>query len=251
MSDRDTLVKLDAQLRHLSAQVDAHSRPIGADRAVTTARRRRAARLGSTVAAALVVIVGVISWSLPHRPTTVPLTTSPSVTPIEAPTRPAPLTAERLEAATAGWVKSWQRGAPPVPTDLPCADQSLVEPQPVGITNEYRSGRAMGASHTVTSYPGVETAYQAYMLTHASVDACPVVRSDRLSYLFNDAAPGPNLEDLVEVAVLSWRDGGSEGTVWVATAGNEISVLSVAGATDPPEPVAERIAEAVAADLLA
>ena len=89
------------------------------------------------------------------------------------------------------------------------------------------------------------------MLANASVDACPVVRSDRLSYLFNDAAPGPNAEDLVEVAVFSWRDGGSEGTVWVAAARKKVSVLSVTGATDPPEPVAERIAEAVAADLLA
>ena len=249
MPDRDTL-DLDTELRHLSAQVDAHSRPIGATRAVTTARRRRAARSAIAVAAALVVIVGAISWALPHLSTPAPVTASPSVAPVETPTGPAPLTAKRLGSATAGWVTSWQRGAPLVPAALPCADESLVEPEPGGITTEYRSGRTVGASHTVTAYASVDTAYQAYMLMNASLDACPVVRSDRLWYEVNEETPGADGEDFVEVAVFSWRDGGSEGTVWLAASGNEISVLSVAGATDPPEPVAERIAETVAADLL-
>lgn len=250
MSSRDTL-DLDAQLRHLSEQVDAHSRQIGATRAIATARRRRAAQLGAAVAAALVVIVGVVNWYGHHQLTPVPVTASTSVTPGEAITQPAPLTAARLQAATAGWVKTWQRGAPTAPTDLPCADTSLVEPEPGGITTGYRSGQTRGATHTVTAYSSVNTAYQAYMLTHASVDACPAVQGDRLSYGFNDAAPGPNAENFVEVAVLSWQDGGSEGTVWLATSGNKTSVLSVTGVTDPPEPVNKRIAEAVAADLLA
>jgi hypothetical protein len=250
MSDRDTL-DLEAELRHLSAQVDAHSRPIGAARAVTTARRRRAARIGGAVAAGLVVIVGATSWGVLQLPTPVPVTASPSLTPVQAPTRPVPLTAGRLQAATEGWVNSWQRGASQVPTALPCANRSLIEPEPVGITTDYRNGQTRGATHTVTVYSSVNTAYQAYMLTHASVDACPAVQADRLSYGFNDAAPGPNAENFVEVAVLSWQDGGSEGTVWIATSGNKTSVLIVAGVTDPPEPVTERIAEAVAADLLA
>ena len=250
MSDRDTL-DLEAELRHLSDQVDAHSRPIGAAGAVTTARRRRAARTGGALAAGLVGIMAATSWVLPQLPAPVVVTASPSLTPVEAPTGPAPLTAARLQAATAGWVKTWQRAAPPAPTDLPCADTSLVDAEPGGITTDYRSGQTRGATHIVTAYSSVNTAYQAYMLTHASVDACPVVRSDRLSYLFNDAAPGPNAEDVVEVAVLSWQDGGSEGTVWLATSGNKTSMLRVTGVTHPSEPVTERIAEAVAADLLA
>lgn len=250
MSDRDTL-DIEAELRHLSAQVDAHSRPIGASRAVTTARRRRAARIGGAVAAGLVVIVGATSWGVLQLPTPVPVTASPSFTPVEAPTGPVPLTAGRLQAATEGWVNSWQRGASQVPTALPCANRSLIEPEPVGITTDYRSGQTRGATHTVTVYSSVNTAYQAYMLTHASVDACAAVQGDRLSYGFNDAAPGPNAENFVEVAVLSWQDGGSEGIVWLATSGNKTSVLIVSGVTDPPQPVTERIAEAVAADLLA
>lgn len=85
------------------------------------------------------------------------------------------------------------------------------------------------------------------MDAYASVDACPVVQPGRLSYLFNDAVP----EVSVETAAFSWRDGETGGSVWIATYDNKLSVLSVNGATDPPGPVAKRIAEALAADLLA
>ena len=249
MSERDT-IDVGAQLRHLRAQVDAHSRPVRAARAVTTARRRRAAGTVGVVAAVLVVIVGVLSWPLPHRSTPVPVTASPS---IGSPTDPAParLTAERLGAATAGWAESWQPGAPPVTTDLPCADENLVEPGSVVVANEYRSGRTRGASHTVTAYSDSVIAMPTFGVIHASVNTCSIVRSDRLWYEFNEDDPDPDAKGFAEAAVLSWRDGSSEGTVWLALSGNKISVLSVVGVTDPPEPVAERIAEAVVADMLA
>lgn len=247
MSDRDT-PDLDAELRHLSAQVDAHARPIGASLAIATARRRRAVRGGGAVAAALVVIVGLITWGLPHLSTSAPVTGSPSVAPVEPPTGTAPLTAERLGASTAGWVQSWERGTPTVPTTIPC--ENLVEPGPGSITTGYRSGRTIGAMHTVTTYANPADALHAHYLIHAALVACPLARVDRPSIELNADVPDPDARYFVEGAVISWRDGRRKGTVWITHSSGKTSVLSVVGATDPPESVTERVAEAVAADML-
>ena len=239
------LIDLDAAFHDLATQIDAQTRARGPRAAIQTARRRRGAGSGA-LAAALLVAGGVLVATFCSTATT---TLPPPVAPVpsstvgsarEVPT-PAPLTAARLDEAGAGRVTGWAKGPSPVLTDSPCISEQATVPDPVDeATTEYTAGVTVGASHSRLRFSSAADAGGALRALVAGGRDC-----DRGTETYDI-----DFSTDLEVAAYGFHDSERMGTVWLVVDGDRLDMLTVAGPRAAADDTVDRVAAALAADVL-
>lgn len=237
---------LDAVFHGLVDDVEMHSRPPGAQRAVRTAGARRGVVAASALALVLIVAVGLGGWVLQgSRGVGVPAVGGPSATispssapPAYDPDVPAPalMTPDRLNEASRGWA-TWRKetvGGAGAPS---CLTQTTA---PVGTTSEhYRSKTGFDLSLERLRFASRDDSNKAMLATAQAFITCP---------------EGTELHNYdvsadLEIVAVPWSAGGRSGTVWLINFGDRMDVLSFVGTKQPSVEAFGRVSRLVAADV--
>ena len=239
---------LDRAFDDLTRDVAARSHPTGAGRAVTTARRRRAA-LGA-VAAVTVLALGGVAIALvgggDHATPSpagspsanVSLTADPHVTNPERAFAPGPLDADRLNEVFDGWGewKSSTTSGGPSPHCMGLTPQDPVS----GRSDYFDGGPGVDAAFTNARYASSAAAGRAFSSLVDDLEGCewlgeirPVAAGGGQGvYATMSAAPG----DLPQV-------------IWLTRVDDRVGTFTVAGAQDtPPDDLVPSVAAAMVAD---
>ncbi|WP_375424055.1 hypothetical protein [uncultured Friedmanniella sp.] len=238
--DRAILVLVD--------DIGARSRPPGADIAVRSAGRRRAA---SAIAVVAVLVLGAVlgGWALlGSRPSTAPVVAVPSTVTPPAPSSastdgdvpmPARLTLTGLNTASRGWVR-WAEGTADV-TDVPsCLSKTLSLPEPRDSTIDHVHVQARtDAFLERMRYASRDDSNRAMRAVVEKVQSCPEDKA-----LFND-----DISADLEVVQFSWGAGDRAGSIWLVNFDDRMDIVEVRGATRPDDTVIDRVSRLVAADV--
>ena len=235
---------LDRALDDLTRDVTSRTHPAGAERAITTGRRRRAS-LGAVAAVGVLTVGGLVVSQLAGPDEAAPQPTGPVRLEDRLP-EPADLTVQRLAEATDGWQSDWRAGTSPrVLNDPVCLDGSGTESLAVVSldSSDFVSGSSVAASVFSSRMPDGTTGAEVFDLLAASIDACGR-RGTVTDY---------SLPEGSRARVSRWEAVGDKpsSTLWVVQAGQAIDLAIVTGATRAPSPEVEQdMALAVLGDLL-
>ena len=239
--------RVDAALGVLVDEVGAQSRAPGADRAIRTAGRRRAAFAAGTLVVVLVAVAGFGTWE--RTSTGVPVVAPPTAVapdPTTAAPRPDPnvppaarLDLDRLNRASAGWVV-WEAGTADVTDVSPCRTKDAPLPEPLDSASEqYRVRDRTDASFERITLGSRADSNKTLRTLIEGVEACP------------DPTHVHNADFRVdlEVVAYTWGTGSRGGVVWLVNNADRVDVLEVVGAPKPSDAVIRRVSALLAADV--
>ncbi len=235
---------LDRALDDLARDVTSRTHPAGAERAITTGRRRRAS-LGAVAAVGVLAVGGLVVSQLAGPDDAAPQPAGPVRIEDRSP-EPADLTVQRLAEATEGWQSGWRAGAASrVVNDPVCLDGSGTESLAVISldSSDFASGSTVAASVFSSRMPDGTTGAEVFDLLAASIDAC-----GRQGTVTDYSLPEGS-----RARVARWEavDDEPSSTLWVVQAGRAIDLAVITGATQAPSPeVEQEMALAVLGDLL-
>ena len=233
---------VDGAFRGLTRDVSAVSRPRGAAAAIRRARGRRLA-VAAAVTVVLLGLGGLAVDRLAGSEQSAPGPAGSGRSVVEDPAAdalpvPAPLDAEALETATAGWVSGWSDGVSGGTVPAPrCLEVTAVpDPAAAGRGSRFRTASGGVAAATYLRYGGESAAL-------ATVET---IRSTCVS--IPDGA-GP-LELALPAGATGWVILGDEASAWLLQTGDRLAVLQISGpALEPDAQVRDAVARAVLAAL--
>lgn len=238
--------ELDTAFSDLVDDVATRNRRPGADQAVRTAGRRRAASATVAVVAVL-ALVGFGGWAVQNHASNgapvvgVPsgsLTPSPSAPSDDVPT-PALMSLRSLNAASAGWVR-WEDGTGDTKAGYSCPATADAGSDPQDVTTQqYRSAADGSVLLRQFRFTSTRDSDLAMRSTVEAVLACPASTGS----FYHDVSAD------LEVVGTTWTSGSRRGAVWLVNHGNRMDVLQVVGPTGPPERVREALTNLIAADV--
>lgn len=238
--------ELDATFGALVEDVSARSRRPGADLAVRTAGRRRAASATAAVVAVLALAVGG-GWALQdHASGGAPVVGVPSAsgpptstsTSVDEDPAAGLMSLQRLNAASKGWV-TWQEG-PGEAKDLGTCPTLVAAPAPSDVTTQQY--RADGDSAALLQQFRFASAGDSNLAMRAAVEAADACTEGSGLFTQDFAAD-------LEVVGITWRSGSRSGAVWLVNHGDRMDVFRVAGPPRPSDDTWFAVAEPVAADV--
>jgi hypothetical protein len=228
---------LDRAFDDLTRDVAARSHPTGADRAVTTARRRRTS-LGAVAAVAVLSVGGVVVSQLgggspapqPGGPGNVTVAPEPA---------PRPLDAAALNEGFDGWAV-WTQRDPEVLTDPRCLGDTPEQPVS-GETTAFRSDPGLGAAFTNAVFASEADAQRAFDALVDDLEGCQLLEGVRPLTLESGRSA---------YAPLSGTPKGDDPQlIWLVQVDDRVGILTVVGIQDtPPDDVVPSVAAAMAAD---
>ena len=231
---------LDRAFDDLARVVTARSHPTGADRAVTTARRRRTS-FGALAAVAVLSVGGLVVSQL-GGDSSAPQPGGPpgNVTVAPEPTKaaPGPLDADALNKAFDGWGE-WTHGGGSGAPSPHCL--GLTPEDPVsGSSNYFSGGPGVDAAFTNARYSSTAAAGKAFDTYVDDLEGC-----EWLGEIRPVAADGGQ----GAYATMTSAPGGLPQVIWLVRVDDRVGTFTVAGAQDtPPDDVVQAVAAAMAAD---
>lgn len=240
---------LDRAFDDLTGGVESRTTPPGAARAVRSSRRRRGVAVVAVVAV-LAIGGGTLVNGLRSTLTADPPVASPTATPAPptpaVPARPTPteFTAERFNAATAGWTSGWRSGDSPVLSDPPCGSGD-TGPEPRSVDSaELGSGKTLGAARTYARFGTQYDAALAFRVIEGPLKLCAEGNGSSTEFRWQGAVGVAHSIKIPGERTIS--------TVWLVQSGDRMAILTTVGMdTEPSAEVGQRVADVLLAGLTA